>query len=904
MRRRFGRRRRSEDGPRGLDIARELERVVEAGVVPVSALTPVSDGEVPDTLAAVGTGTDSEGAQQVVSVSPDSGAAAWLGGLAVGLRLAQDEGFRGNVWALSPRWRGPARALLGAVAPAPFEVRAVAIAAEGAQRAGVETEGTFPVALSSELAVSAARSQRTAVQSRAAEVLRGLAAKHGGVLQRDAAGLRLVLMGQPVAVLRGLDDAAELELLRPRRERVSLGGDSLSEAFDQLEGSLRKVLSDRKNRDGEPGMRAREGAAFAHVLELDPYFVWPIGWGDQCPVDVLGVGQTGQVVAGALRNNLDLTGLLPIVEAAACLEPISAWLLPGARAASGGLAVQVAAAAERSAEPVARVLRALSPAGRLYDLSLRGRAPAVFSLREAATPSLAATAAPREPQAAIEAAPAEAAIAVPAEASEQAKPTRRFEEMSLFDLSDEEDTGVERGGRRRRRRGGRGRTRGAAEGSESGGESASEPADTSPEEREEPSIARRPRRRRRRRRPRPLMVEDVVEDELDEEAEEEEVRTAGAVEGDEESDSEDRALDSDEDTDDSEEDVEALEEEAASAALEAPEETRVEQRVARPVRRRAAIVAHADPVSIGAAVLLARDLRLLEGLWVYRQEDLMTFFRSVGTDLGENTSIYLIGFTATPARETLQTASLYRDRMTWFDHHEWPPEDADALRQAIGADAVHLAPGAGSSLPLVAAQCTRRSRFSDKFLDLLTGRFSPHDYERWGRLWWWRLVDLASRSGERRRDVDALLSGRPSDLAREAATQAPTPLPPEAEFVASHDLPLVHFGGYTLLRITVPTNLDLLLTARIARERYGAQLAVAAHEEERVVVLVGDDAAGRRGFDLGGMADHLAAKFSWIEPLPSADHVTRFRVVDLLERPERIEEVVAEVAMGRSVLEG
>ncbi len=930
MRRRFGRRRRGEDGPRGLDVARELTRVVEEGVVPATALHPVAADEVPPTLAAVGTGEGADGAPYVVSVSPESGAAAWLGGLSVALRLAREEGFQGRVFALSPRWRAPARALLGAIASAPFELRALTVAAEGGDGAWVEVESGAAIALSTDLAGRLEDGTPSGLHGRAVEALGGLAAKHGGVLHRDAAGLRLILMGQPVAALRSAGGGAELELLRPRRERIPLAADALSDAFDQLEGSLRKVLADRKNRDGEPGLRAREARAFAETLGLRSSALWPVGWGEHCPIDALGSDAEGRPTAAAIRRELDLPTLLPIVEGAALLEPVVAWLLSGAPAA-GSLSVRLAVAAERFEASAERVLQALSPAGQLFDLSVRGRNAASYTLREGAPPlaSPARSSAPSPPtpapkpqeaRSADEGAPAPkaasrpdgsaaaAAAATPTprgedEAAAEAKPARRFEEMSLFDLSDDEELPSEGGGRRRRRRGGRGRSRGgSSSGSESAGDAAADPADSSPEAREEPERPRRSRRRRRRRRSRPLMGEDVAEEEVEDEEEQ------GAVAADLDPGAADEddvdAVDAEEEEEESEEDVEALEEEAASAALEPPAEAPAPSRSARPVRRRAAIVAHADPTSIGAGVLLARDLRLVDGIWVYRQDELMTFFRSVATDLSDNTSIYLIGFTASPVRETLQTASLYGDRITWFDHHDWPPEDADALARTIGADAAKLAPGCGSSLPLVADVCTRRSRFSDKLLDLLTGRFSPHDYERWGRLWWWRLVELTGKPGERRRELEPLLTGRPSDLAREAAKQPAPPLPAEAEFVASHDLPLVHFGGYTLLRLVVPVELDLLLSARIARERYGAHLAVAVHEGDRVVVLVGDDAGTRRGFDLSAMAEHLAAKFSWVEVLPGADHVTRFRVVDLLERPERIEEVVAEVAMGRSVLEG
>jgi hypothetical protein len=133
-------------------------------------------------------------------------------------------------------------------------------------------------------------------------------------------------------------------------------------------------------------------------------------------------------------------------------------------------------------------------------------------------------------------------------------------------------------------------------------------------------------------------------------------------------------------------------------------------------------------VSLLTAVLLARDVRLVEGFWVYPQEDLMTFFRSIATDLREETPIFVVGFAASPpARDTIQAAALYRNRLHWFDHHPWPPEDIVSLREAIGSEGVHIEPGADSSLPAVIGERTRRSRFSDKLVDLVTGRFSQHD---------------------------------------------------------------------------------------------------------------------------------------------------------------------------------
>jgi hypothetical protein len=56
--------------------------------------------------------------------------------------------------------------------------------------------------------------------------------------------------------------------------------------------------------------------------------------------------------------------------------------------------------------------------------------------------------------------------------------------------------------------------------------------------------------------------------------------------------------------------------------------------------------------------------------------------------------------------------------------------------------------------------------------------------------------------------------------------------------------------------------------------------------------------------DVAAMVEHLAQKFDWVEGLPDPDHVARFRIAGVAGRPERIDEVVGEIAMGRSILEG
>ena len=921
MRRRFGRRRRNDEGRRPLDIEQELAAAAEARALPLDSLAAIEASDIAPHLAAVGRGTTPDGSPAIAVVAPQSGSVAWLASLAVGSQLANEEGFRGVVYALSPSWSAGARALLRQTRSLPFEVRALAQPdADGQVRVAPEGAENWAWVLAS----GPAHGVGDAAEVRLVAALQGLAAKHGGVLQRELGGVRLILLGRPVAVLRRGGAAATLEVLEPRRSPLRVAPDNLSEILDQLEGFLRKFLSDRKIREGEPGLRAAGSAVLADALDLTTWVRWPFGMGDACPVDVLGVDRSGQLWAGALRRELDLGLLAPILEAAALSGTFAAWWFAHSPAAS---LPRVALAAERFDAPTTRALAALEPKAELFDLSSDARRG--LSLRRREWEAAPAAAAPlsrfsQEPEPRIEAAPdpereasgAERLAAdKPPSIEDTEAPGRRYEEVSLFDLT-EEDTREDASGarRRRRRRGGRGRSRTSAggavvddEGPASSEDSGERDDGGEAETRQPGSPGSRRSRRRRRRRARPLMVEEVADEESDEDEDTESEGETPIVAEDDAGDEDDAG----EGDDAGEDDVDELEERAELLDTDAGEpEEEPEAAQAKPTRaprRRAAIVAHADRDSVGAAVLLARDLRLLEGIWVYRQEELMTFFRSVATDLRENTPIYLIGFTASPARETLQTASLYRDRLTWFDHHGWPPEDLEGLRQAIDPEAVHVISDGGSSLPLVLELCSRRSRFSDKLVDLLTGRFTAHDYERWGRLWWWRLGDVAIRSGEHRAELQGLITGRPSDLSREARAVDAPPLPPEADFVASRNFPLVHFGGFTLVRVDAPDSVNLALAARIARERYDAQLSLARHEGMGELQLAGENGSqprSGRSLDLVGMAEHLAGKFDWVELLPSADHIARIRVRDGADRPERIDEVISEIAMGRSVLEG
>jgi hypothetical protein len=280
----------------------------------------------------------------------------------------------------------------------------------------------------------------------------------------------------------------------------------------------------------------------------------------------------------------------------------------------------------------------------------------------------------------------------------------------------------------------------------------------------------------------------------------------------------------------------------------------------------------------------------------------MTFFRSVATDLRDDVTIMVVGFHS--SRDAIQAASLYANRLEWYDTREWPPEDLAALKSAVGDDFVDVHAGLDSTMPLVLPRCSRRSRFSDKLVDLVGARFTEHDFQRWGRLWWWRLGEVASRPGEHKNELQPLLTGRPSELAA-SARKAETPPPPsEVAYVGGRDFRIVHFGGLSMVVVDLPPEHDRALAGRVARERYGAHLSFTRHQGDGLVILGAHDALTARPLDAVAMAEHLAEKHEWVIGLPMADHVARFRIEGLEAHPERLETVISEIGMGRSILEG
>ncbi len=802
---------------------------------------------------------------------------------------------------------------------------------------------------------------------RAMQGLSGLAAKHDGTIRTHGRSLELVLVARRVAAVRIDDDGVLLDTIQPQRRSERLSAEGLGEALDRLEGGLRKRLNDRDVREGEDGLRARSIPALGSLLSLRAVTPWPRGGSDVDAVDLVGVDPDGHPVLAVIRDRIWLSSLGPILDALIALRPALPGLLAEALPPVRLETPRLVLAASNLDPIVTRVLRWLGlattfvevrrGAGREPELQLgdavrsaapmrrerderpderggrdrgrrdgrqrdeRGRRPERTARPELSERSDRSERAERPER-------LEREREAPRAASPAAAPATRFEEVSLFDLDASDEPGSAEGAReegatglrRRRRRRGRGRGRPRADGAEGEG-GARESFDGDGEERapriapQEATAAPRPRAREgrepRERSELPTRDDSANDADTDDDADLGDVLVPLSPDAPEFVEEPEVPYEEDDEEGEEESDPEAermrreRELRRRARVAKAAPLTPVEVPRERPQRpRRVAILAHADRDAVAAALLLARDLRLVEGIWIYPQSELMTFFRSVTTDLREDTPIHVIGFSASPARDVLQAAALYRDRLVWYDHHVWPPEDVERLRNAIGAEAVHVTPGAHSSLPAVLAQCGRRSRFSDKLVDLICARFTLHDYERWGRLWWSRLATVATRHGERRLELEPLLVGRPSDLAREAAAAEAPALPEEVEFISGRDFRVVHFGGHSLVVVPVPPQLDLHLAARIARERYATALSLAWMEGEELLVLAADDQPGRRALDVLGVVEHLAGKHDWIEALPDADHVARMGVRRLALHPERLDEVLAEIAMGRSILEG
>jgi len=941
MMRRFSRKRRGESGRRGaesIDAARWLGRVEEAGVLPVSKLEVIEEEGVSDRLAALGRGETSAGDPAIVAFSPIRAEDALLAALAVGMRLSAEESFKGTVYAVAPVWSLVARRRLGLVrAELPFELRTVS--AEGLRTGGenIEAEADLePGGLRIEsVAMGLKDPAERALFDRATRGLDGLAAKHGGSIRAVGQSIELVVLAQRVAELRAEDGGSALNVLEGQRRRTPLEPGALAAGLDDLEGQIRRRLNDKKVRGSEEALRTKVAEAMVGEAELRNSWAWPLGGADRETVDLAALRSDGHPVAVVGRNTFDLAALGKFLDGVQKLRLAMPALFADALAPVRLETPHLILAAKEFSPAALRAVSALAAAHELYEirtgrdqsvtLNSIGAEEAAKSRRDAS--SRRRRSGGRPPRGEGRGRAAESDAGKPEERGEEAsggsdsgrrRGRRRgrgrdaaeagdekrsapsaseerpaFDEVSLFDLDETEGKDESSGGRRRgrsrqrSRRRGEGRREGRATTDRDGAESSrpdpsrakSADADNAQDESAESEE----------------FGEDLTEvlSEIPEDLPAlQATKEAGyqAEDLEESGDGEDR---------DRQRDRDARRAARKSEVAELP----VAVEPPRPPRRRAVIVAAADRDAVTTAVLLARDVRLLEGVWVYKQAELMNFFREVMPDIEEDVPIHMVGFIPSPAAEVLQAAALYRDRLTWYDHHEWPPEDVFALRQSIGEEAVHHVPGAGSTLPLVLATSTRRSRFSDKLVDLACGRFTEHDYERWGRVWWWRLGEIAKKSGDVRSDIEPLLAGRPSDLAKEAALVDPPEIPGEVAFVAARDFKVVHFAGYSMVVVEASEGFDVQLAARVARERYGAQLSLGYQEGSDLFVFSGEESGGRRTLDFAALAEHLAEKLDWVEPLPDDDHVARFRVSGLDRHPDRLDEVTGEIAMGRSILE-
>ena len=937
MKRRFGRGRKTNAGKlksAPIDAVRCFERIAAENIVTANSLSPITSDEIPEHFAAVAVGESEQGGQLVVAFAPRNGGDAALAGLAYAKSLAADGGFNGSVIAICPQWSIAARQRLGILSLQGFNFRAVAASSLAEGDNLVEAPlGDAPCSLPARRIADRVEGSVRDLFLRALAALEGLAAKHDGAVRGAGNSVELVLLAQRVASIRVEELSASeshlvLETIQPDKATQRLDSGSLAVAMDRLEGSLRKRLNDRRTRASEEGLRAQIVGPLIEAEGIRASARWPLAGSESETIDFVGVGAGGTPVVGAVRSKISLPELAAILDGVIAVRPtLAAWLVD-ADAPIRLDGVRLLLAAKEFSPGAMALLPMLSLDHASYDIHQpRGRDPEL-RLRESepATPVAMRDSAPAESErsetAAGEAteqqgrppgrrrrrgqrggAPREAREPRESrQASDSAEPNRnRYDEVSVFDMDDvsDSDTGARRS-RRGRRRGRRTRSDGG-DAVSVGGEAESRPDAPSVAESDSESGSRSSRGRGRGGKRAAALApnrDELSEDDADADLADLLVPQIADVE--------EPSLVPQLVYDDAAESALTSEGEAVTSAdatnvVEA--EVKPESTPRRP-RRRAAFVIHADRRSLIAGLLLARDVRLVEGIWVYPQAELMTFFRSVATDLHEQTPIYVVGFTASPARDTIQAAALYEDRIDWFDHHDWPPEDLESLREAIGESHVIVVPGTESSIPAVLTQRSRRSRFSDKIVELANGRFSQHDYERWGRVWWERLGAAAAKPGERKADIDPLLVGRPSDLASEAAEAPTPPPPPEVEFVASRDFRLVHFGGYCMAIVPTPPEFDMHLAARIARERYGSQLSLAFTEGEEVVVLAGDETSSGRNLDLMAMASHVATKHDWIEAPQSDDYVARVHIRDLAANPDRLNDVIGEIAMGRSILEG
>jgi hypothetical protein len=414
---------------------------------------------------------------------------------------------------------------------------------------------------------------------------------------------------------------------------------------------------------------------------------------------------------------------------------------------------------------------------------------------------------------------------------------------------------------------------------------------------------RGPRRRRRRRRPprggesrADVQGSDEPELEEDRDLEEERGPEAGRPEAAERPETEDDADIEAEASEPVEAPVALVEDAAEEAETSEPEEEEL-QALPRRRRARATIVARDDAEAVLAALVLARDRRTTTSFRVVRQEDLLDYLKGPANDVAESEDLLIVGFEAQPhSRELVQIAELFRGQLQWFDHHAWAIEDLEGMRNALGRESV-LVEEAASPLGAVSQVTERRSRFTDKLVDLSGRRLSESDMQKWGNRVIGLIEKLVARPGEHRPAVGPVLSGKPAEL-----PAAEGVFDQEAQWVEDNDPRMVHFGEYDLAVFEVPRDLDPAEVARRVRLTTGARLSLGTREGDDLVLLGCSD--DKRPLNVTGMADLLGATKTWARSRSSADRTGRLWIEERIAHPERMEAVIHEIVRQRSVLYG
>ncbi len=723
------------------------------------------------------------------------------------------------------------------------------------------------------------------ILDRVVRLIEGAAAVAGvGAVRELPSGYGLYMRGELVLRVLADSDGATVALLTPRRRELQLQDSSFARLGVELHEIVLELARDPRLLDGRGAAREAvvpEVAQAARVRVTAHYLPWSRDGARA--VEWVGVDAGGRPVLGFVRDALTVPDVPGLLAAADRIDAERDVWAPGAHGR-----VRLIATCHRVEGKARSLLTALGLEVQVRDAELR-----VQEL-PAARPSPAG----REPESESAAADAER----PGRRRGRRRRRGRLEDEEARDREQTAEPPAALEGRREapaRRESRRPadvdeQLDSTAVGERGGatGESESRPATAEPvlevSDTEVPEARGMDRESLEPDSVEPALEPDSVEP--DERAPELEVaERAGAAELEEAT--EPREREELQESDAAEEPLEAEPEEQAEEEP-APEEPK------RPRRMRAAVVVRDDLDSVLAGLVLARDRRNVVQFWVCSQEALMDYFKTGATDLSDNTDILLVGFTAQPVpQEVLATAELYRGRLIWFDHHEWAVEDVERLREAIGLDSIVFASDATSPLAAVVGIAERRSRFTDKLVDLSGRRLSENDMQKWGYRVAGLVQQLVTTSGDQRRSVQPVLAGKPAELPDPEGIYAA-----EAEWIEAHSPRIAYFGEYPMVVVHVPQHLDAGEVARRLRARTAARLSLASRDGDDIVSLGCDEE--KRYLNVLGLVDQLGGRLAWLRPRSGGDRVGRMQVEDLPRHPERLDMLIGEIVRNKSVLYG